>query len=154
MLRIKRILSLAEAKSLGFSEGFVSKTVDLDTKQIVAYPQGGCFDQEALNALAVPIHTFQFWVLLDSGQLDGPLEINAQSLEYAFIAMGLGCSYEDNWGGYRGLLRVLREQPKRVSIAVLTRSTVYPKDVQRAYQAAAGIVEHTKKEDGLCDSDT
>jgi hypothetical protein len=111
-MNTKRIHSLAEAKSLGLTQGFVSKAVDLTTKQIVGYAQGSTFDQEALDAIHLQISEYLLYINPDNPDEFVEFSVHGISLVSALIALGLGNEYEEEYGDYAGFLDQVRKNPE------------------------------------------
>ena len=117
---IKRVFSLHQARKYGLDEGGVSTAVDTESNTIVAYVEGQTLSRIALVRLAEDMNCYRVYYDLDSA---GSCSVHgfAIDLHSLFIALGLGCSYEEEWGDYRAVLELLRKDPEKVQVTqVLT----------------------------------
>ena len=126
---IKRIFSLAEAKGLGLSEGFVDKAIDTESKKIVSYMEGSTFDELAIKYLSLGLTEYIIGVNEVDGESASIVDARGTSLSAVFVAMGLGDKYEEEYGDYADLLYRMRNEPNsltvtRVSFEKLTSTEI------------------------------
>ncbi len=109
----KLIRNLDEAKRLGLDEGAVSKVVDTKTKKIVGYMKGSTFASKSINAIDDAIQ--EFAILADPAIFGDDAFIgHGVDLTCVLLALGIGCSYAEEWGDWRGLIEAIREKPETV----------------------------------------
>lgn len=130
-MAIKLIQSLAEARTLGLSEGFVSVAVDTKTKKIVGYVQGATFDAQAIQAVSNNLVQFVF------GEPWG-LSVYAINLATAFIALGITSPYAEEWGDHGALITALKTMPVNVYARRVHSEVIEPSEIQAVVQ---GLLE-------------
>ena len=143
---IKRISSLAQAKEMGLTEGYVGKIVDTETNAIVGYSDGSTFDKEAVNAISENMTEYLLGIPTVG---DEPIIITAYgtSLKLALMALGLGDPYEEEWGDFVGTLDVLRNHVEHVAVRRIEFTELEPPEIALAVRSITGEDESEDEND-------
>lgn len=136
----KLVWSLAAAKDLNLTEGYVGKVYDPSSKKIVGYAQSSTFDSVSLKAIDYDnIRTYVFgYCVGDEDDRPRVVDVVATSLDNALLAIGITNEYEHNWGDFGWLIEALLHDPHNIVVKTVSLAPVNRSDVSSAVSRIRG----------------
>jgi len=105
--KVKPVLaqSYASLESEGITpqDTLIGKVIDKSTGMIIGYTQGSTFSKEGLRQISPDLKEYE--VITPSSSV----KVFAINKDVALQTLGLGNSYEEEWGDYAGILKDVKE---------------------------------------------